>query len=241
MNKVLCAPAFILHRQNYRETSLILDVFSRDYGRINLIAKGVRKNRRQQFSTFELYQRYLISWSARTELGTLTDIESDKQFISLNQHQLFIGFYMNELIIYLLHKHEPHAELFDYYSQALLALASGQNEKTFLRYFEKHLLESLGYGLVLDIDINTGEPIQEKSHYTYEVDSGPVLYNNNNENKLIISGKTLLQLKNESLSGEEQLREAKYLCRLIINCYLGNRKLKTRELYNAFINAGSSA
>ena len=132
MLKALSVPSFILHKRNYRESSLLLDVLSRDYGRVNLIAKGAKRNKKQQSSAFEIYQPYSISWVAKTELGTLTDIETDKTIIKLDNKQVFFVFYMNELIINLLHKHEPHPELFDFYYQTLIDMSENKNEEATL-------------------------------------------------------------------------------------------------------------
>ncbi len=114
---------------------------------MGLVAKGARRNRKQQSVSFEPYQCYRMSWVSRSELGTLTDIETEPQTFALKNRQVFCGFYMNELIIHLLHRHEPHPELFEIYENTLMKLAGDELEEITLRYFEKTLLQSLGYGL----------------------------------------------------------------------------------------------
>ena len=241
MLKANFIPAYVLHRRKYRETSLLLDIFSSDHGRVTLVAKGARRNTKQQSVTFDPYQRYRVSWVARTELGTLVDIEAEQNAIPLKKAQVFSGFYMNELIISLLHRHEPHPDLFDAYEKALKQLAEDEPEDRVLRYFEKALLQTLGYGLVLDSDVHSGEPVQSDKQYMYEFEYGPTIVNGHKEKGLLVSGTTLLALEKETLEQETHLREAKYLLRAILSHYLGNRKLASRELYNAFIKAGTTA
>ncbi|MEQ8290016.1 MAG: DNA repair protein RecO [Gammaproteobacteria bacterium] len=243
MQKVNLASAYILHRHKYRETSLLLDIFSKDYGRLSLVAKGARRNRKQQGVAFEPFQRYQLSWIARSELGTLTHIDAEKAGFSLNSRQLFSGFYINELVLHLLHRHESHPELFDAYESILKQLAGGLAEEIVLRYFEKTLLQTLGYGLVLDIDVDSGEPVSPEQDYLYVYERGPVSYMKDTVEGIKISGKTLLALQQETLLDQDRscLREAKQYLRVILARYLGDKKLASRDLYNAFIKAGTTA
>ena len=157
--KIDYTPCFILHRRNFSESSYILEIFSRDYGRINLIAKGAKNSKKHHGINFDIYQKYNVSWYSKSELGTLTGIDivtTENQFIA---EKAITGFYINEIILKLLHKEEPHPELFDMYELTLNKLFANENEKIILRYFEKRLLESLGYGVLLDCDIKTGSSI----------------------------------------------------------------------------------
>ncbi len=242
LKKVALTQSYILHHRQYSESSLILDVFSREHGRVNLIAKGARKNKKQQHLGFNLYQPYLLSWTAKTELFTLTDIEMDKMLISLRPQQLLSGFYMNELVIHLLHKHEAHPELYDSYQDTLLALNENQQEQLVLRYFEKSLLQSLGYGLVLDVDTSSGEPINPDQQYCYEYDNGPTISTQKNKSHAsqTIMGKTLLELESEQLQDPKNINEAKQLLRNILSNHLGDKKLASRELYGAYIKVGAN-
>ena len=241
MIKANLVSSYILHSHKYKETSLLLDVFSKEFGRVGLIAKGARNNKKQQGIGFNQYQRYLISWIAKTELGTLTEIEPFEPMTSLKDHKALSGFYLNEIIMRLLHKHEPHPELFDIYDLTLKRLFKGEAEETILRYFEKALLHSLGYGLVLNVDVKTGEQIMENSDYYYEFDHGPSKQSFNSTDSCKVSGKTLLELDNESLVEPKQISEAKYLLRKVLSKYLGNKPLASRELYNAYIKNRNTA
>lgn len=232
--KVELTPCYILHRRDYSETSLILEVFSREYGRINLIAKGAKRNKKQQRDSFNLYQQYNISWSIKSELGILTDIEAIT-FSSLKSEQMMTGFYMNEILLRLLHKHEPHSELFDSYDISINNLKSGESEQVILRYYEKNLLQSIGYGIILDHEVETGESLSNEKKYFYKIDSGPVADSKQNDDGIIVSGKTLLELDNETLSDSKNINEAKLLLRLILKRHLGDKPLASKKLYKAFI------
>lgn len=241
MLKVNLTPCYILHHHKYGETSLILDVLSRDYGRVNLIAKGAKKNKKQQGISFDLYQKYLVSWILKTELGTLTSIESARSLLKIKPDKLLSGFYMNEIILRLLHKHEAHPELFDAYESALNKLIEGDPEEKILRYFEMALLKSLGYGLVLDYDVKTGESIDGGNEYFYEFDHGPSTQSIQTKMACSISGRTLLELNSEQLSSSKQVHEAKKLLRSILSRYLGDKPLASRALYDAYIKTRNIA
>lgn len=231
--KVELTPCYILHSRDYRESSLILEVMSREYGRISLVAKGAKRNKKHQGINYNLYQKYLMSWVSRTELGTLIDIEMAATMNSLSPQQMMTGFYMNEIILRLLHKHESHPELFDSYDATIIELAANNTEQTLLRYFEKILLQSLGYGVIFDQDQNTGGPIIAEDDYCYKLDIGPC--SDKQASGIAVSGKTLIELDNESLTDTKNKNEAKILLRSLLKQYLGDKPLASRQLYAAYI------
>ncbi len=233
--KVELTPCYILHRRDYSESSLILEVFSREHGRINLIAKGAKRNKKQQSVNHNLYQKYLISWVAKSELGTLTNIELMTSATSLKPEVMMAGFYMNEIMLRLLHKHESHPELFDSYDTAIHRLLNEESEQIILRYYEKTLLQSLGYGVIFDHDVQSGEEVHADKNYFYKFDFGPSLISVNTESGIKISGKTLLELDAETLFDIKNINEAKLLLRSILNQHLGDKPLASRELYQAYI------
>ena len=142
---------------------------------------------------------------------------------------------MNELLIRLLHQHEPHPELFNCYDRTLLSLNEGESLDFKLRIFEKKLLEELGYGLILDHDVETGEHISSTIGYYYQVDYGPTKTQPATGEYIRISGKTLLSLQQELLDNLDSLNEAKHLMRVSLSRHLGNKPLASRELYRAYI------
>ena len=233
--KIDYTPCFILHRRNFSESSYILEIFSRDYGRINIIAKGAKNSKKYHGINFDIYQKYNVSWYSKSELGTLTGIDiatTENQFIA---EKAIIGFYVNEIILKLLHKDEPHPELFDMYELTLNKLFANENEKIILRYFEKRLLESLGYGVLLDCDIKTGSSIMPSNQYYYKIDSGPSSEVLSSNESIKISGKTLLDLNNETLSDSVNINEAKKLLGTILRRYI-DQPLESRKLYKSYSN-----
>lgn len=226
---------YILHRRDYLESSLILEVISREYGRVSLVVKGAKRNKKQQGMAYNLYQKYYISWSGKTELGTLTDIEFATAMNSLSPDKMMSGFYMNEIILRLFHKHEPHSDLFDSYDSAINKLSENKEENELLRYFEKHLLQSLGYGVVFDQDVDSGDAINIAQSYCYVINLGPSSDIKNQNTGINVSGKTLLELDNETLSSPESKKEAKTLLRTLLNQYLGSKPLASRQLYHSYI------
>ena len=232
--KIEFTPCYILHRRDYRESSLILEIFSREYGRVSLVAKGAKRNKNQQGINYNLYQKYLISWIARSELGTLVDIDFASLMNSLKPEQIMAGFYMNEITLRLLHKHESHPELFDSYDTSISKLLNGEFEQTLLRYFEKALLQSLGYGLIFDHDVHTGEIIVDEADYFYKIDYGPSAEIHESRHDIKISGKTLIELDKDTLSDNKNLSESKILLRTILNQYLGDKPLASRQLYRSY-------
>jgi DNA repair protein RecO (recombination protein O) len=222
-------PAFILHQRPYRETSLLLDVFSEHYGRVNLIAKGVRQKKRSQMGLYQLYQPLLLSWIGRGELHTLTAAEVASPRYILQAESALCGLYVNELMVKLLPLNEPEPEIFKAYQNSLSKL-QGNNTEITLRLFEKQLLSHLGYGLVLDREFENGQLVDEQQQYYYQPDSGLHLWQLD-KNQSIISGRSLQHLMNERDFDQQSLFEIKQLMRTVIHFYMGGKPLKSRELF----------
>jgi len=172
-------PCFVLHSRSYLESSLILDIFSREYGRLHLIAKGAKREKSAFSGLLQPYQRLLMAWRGKGELMTLVDVEADMEVYELSEGRMIAGFYLNELLVRLLHQHESHPELFDFYNKAILDLSAAKRVDAVLRIFEKGLLKSLGYGLVLNHDVDDGRAIEADKKYYYLIDSGPIVVDNN--------------------------------------------------------------
>ncbi len=226
---------YILHHRDYLESSLILEIFSREYGRISLIAKGAKRNKKKQGLNYNLYQEYLMKWVNKSELGVLIDTELATIMTSMSPNEIMTGFYMNEIILRLLHKHEPHPELFDTYNTTIKELSNNNTDQVLIRYFEKKLLQSLGYGMIFDLDLNTGKEIVAENKYYYKLDFGPTSNSDDNKSVIPISGKTLIDLGNETLTDIKNKNEAKILLRSLLNQYLGEKPLASRKLYQEYI------
>lgn len=230
--RVSSHPAFVLHRRAWRETSLLLEVFTRGHGRLGLIAKGSRRPRNPVRGILMPFQPLLIGWSGRGELAVLTGAEPDSEAVELPGEALPCGFYLNELLVRLLHRHDPHEALFDDYRAALRALRDPPVRERVLRVFEKRLLTAIGYGLVLDHDIADNSPICASDVYDYILDRGPLrcVASASPSTGVRVRGATLLALHHEALD-EETLAEAKALMRAALARHLGPRPLASRALF----------
>ena len=221
---VYLQPAFILQQRKYRETSLIIDALTRDFGRISLLAKGVRKTKSKTAGMLQPFIPLTISYVGKAELKTLTDVEMIQPFSEIKGLALYCGFYINELVACFLHKYDPHPQVFGYYSECLSALADGSSMEAALRLFELNLLECAGYGLQLDYDENE-KAIESLKKYDFNVGQGPVEVVNGQ-----ITGKTLQALSARELTDPKVLSEAKILMRIVIDVYLQGRQLKSRAV-----------
>lgn len=224
-------PAFILHHHNYGETSLLLEVLTRAHGRLGLIAKGARRPRSPLRATLIPFQPLSVAFSGRGDLPTLSSAEPSTTEPPLTGSTLFCGLYLNELLLRLLHRHDPHERLFDHYTSALQQLAAGMDSEPVLRIFEKRLLEEIGYGIVLDHDVSDGSPLQADRGYRYLPERGPVAVGQPQEDGIAIQGKSLLALAAERLEEESVRRDAKRLMRALLARLLGSRPLTSRELF----------
>jgi len=222
--------AYILHQRPYRETSALLDVLTRKHGRLSLIAKGIRRTKRSQAGLIQLYQPLFLSWSGRGDLSTLTAVESAAMRHSLQGNASLCGLYLNELILRLLVEHDPAEMIFLAYQQALIRLAETDNHEFVLRLFEKQLLSQLGYGLNLEYEVESGHAIEDELRYYYIPESG--LYRwHSAVNSYSISGRSLRQFIEETDFDNNGLLETKQLMRQVLHYYLGDKPLKTRQLY----------
>lgn len=230
--RVVLQPAFVLHQRPYRNTSLVLDILSRDHGRIGLVARGVRTPRSRLKGLLQSFRPLLLSWSGQGELSTLTAAEEVGSPVSLPPGRLLYGFYLNELLLRLLPRDDPHPSLFLHYGKALEALAVEAGDEPVLRIFEKHLLAQLGYGLRLDTEAVSGAPIVTDAHYRYVLDQGPI-GSEQTRTGVGISGRGLLALHHEVFQDDLVLREVKHLTRAVLHVHLRGRPLHTRELWQA--------
>jgi len=177
-----------------------------------------------------------MAWRGKNELMTLTDVEADIEAYELQDARLIAGFYVNELLLRLLHQHESHSELFDLYGKAIFDLSELENVDTILRIFEKGLLQSLGYGLVLDHEIHDEQAIAANKNYYYLIDAGPVKEVPATGDYVEISGNSLLALAKGILENRQELEETKRLMRFILQHHLGSKPLSSRVLYKAYVD-----
>lgn len=227
---------YVLHQRPYRNTSQLVEVFTPQYGRVGLVARGTRRPRRGQPSLLQPFQRMLLSWHGGGELATMSAAECVAQGPGLTGAAVWSGFYLNELLMRLVQRQDPHPALFEHYDAAVHALraAAGESDalERVLRLFEKHLLQELGYGLILDCDVATGETVQPQARYCYQLDSGPHRAAHGSAG-LVVRGSSLLSLARGELADSDSLRDAKKLMRAALAPHLGERPLQSRRLFRA--------
>jgi len=221
--------AFVLHHRPFRETSSLVDVISRDYGRISLVARGIRKQSKRQNNALQLFQPIYLNWSGHGELVTLNQAETIGAAFRLVGKASLCGLYMNELLVKLLPVHEAEPAIYDAYQVALEALHQQDDEQVVLRVFEKQLLSHLGYGLVLNHDIDN-QALLDDVYYRYLPESGPERQTNQASEPLI-SGRSLRILHEQKGFDQASLKEIKILMRTVINFYLGGKPLHSRQLF----------
>lgn len=238
MARIVLQPAFVLHRRPYRNTSLLLEILSRDAGRLGLVARGARRLRSPWRGLLEPFRPLLLSWSGRGEVPTLTAAEEAAPLPALPPPRLYSGLYVNELLLRLLGRHAPHPELFAAYRGVVEALAESAEEPA-LRLFEKRLLAELGYGLLLHVEALTGRPIAAADAYRYVPEQGPVAAAQSRIG-LPISGRSLLAFGRDDLTDPMVLREVKRLTRMAIAAHLQGQPLHTRRLLAAGIVRGKT-
>jgi DNA repair protein RecO (recombination protein O) len=227
---VYLQPAFILQQRKFRETSLIIDVLTRDFGRVSLLAKGVRKAKSKTAGLLQPFIPLKLSYFGKSELKTLTDVEITQPFIQLQGLAIYCGFYVNELVGCFLHQYDPHPEVFAYYEKCLSGLSDSLKIEAALRIFELDLMDAVGYGLQLEYDFHNDKAIQPLIRYHFNVEQGPIEAPDG-----YFSGKTLQALKSRQLSDPHVLVEAKILMRAVISTYLHGKPLKSRAVINKII------
>jgi DNA repair protein RecO (recombination protein O) len=224
-------PAFILHSYPYSETSLIVEAFTRYSGRLPLLAKGAKRPRSALRGMLRAFQPLQLSWGGKSELRVLHKAEWQGGFIPLQGTAVICGFYLNELLMRLLHRNDPHEQLFVHYQDTLAALSEHSDYIPILRKFEQQLLRELGYALTLDRDVASGMPLVPDEEYCYEVERGPTKLDESAcPRGLRLSGRTLLDMEQGDYSSTATRQQSKALMRYILNHYLGDQPLHTRQL-----------
>jgi len=229
--------AYILHKRAYQETSSILEVLTKDYGRVSLMSKGSRGPRSKTAGSLLLFTPLVISWQGKGNMPYLKSVErADIKAPVLKRKSLLSAMYINELLTYLLHRDDVHEAVFELYHHCLYSLENEDQLEITLRQFEIKLLELLGFGLNLHAEADTGEAIHADTNYYYYLEHGPVKNSANSAASVPqISGNCLLALSSEHYQliteTPQYLVELKQLMRFVISHHLGHKKLKSRELF----------
>lgn len=223
--------AFVLHAYPFKETSLVVEIMSRNHGRVALVARGARRPRSAMRGVLIAFQPLELGWFGQAEIRTLAKAEWQGGQPLLSGQALLCGYYLNELLLKLLPRDDPHPSLFESYRDALAALSAGRPQQPLLRCFEKALLRDLGYGLTLDADADSGEPIDPQRRYLYIIERGPVPAEKGSSEGVAISGEVLLAMATDDWSGADTLAQGKSLMRSLIQHYLGRQALQSRRVF----------
>ncbi|MCB1648105.1 MAG: DNA repair protein RecO [Pseudomonadales bacterium] len=233
-NRVDLQPAYVLHTQAYQNTSLLVDFFCVDYGRVRAVAKGARRAGSRSRSFLQPFQPLLISLSGRSDLKNLLAVEGSVSGLTLQGVRLFSGLYINELLVRLLMPQEGIPELYRSYQQAIIALCGEAELAPVLRRFELSLLEALGYGVDLQHDCYSAEALDADAHYLFHPDIGfervppPV---STQTNPAVFCGHELLALHRGDLADKAVSQAALRLTRMALQVHLGDKPLASRSLF----------
>ena len=227
-------PVFILHTYPFKETSLVVEMFSQDFGRIAAVAKGARRPLSAMRGMLQSFQQLAGTWSGKNELKTLHGLEWMTGLTLLRGDALMCGFYMNELLLRLLPRDDAHAQLFEYYAQTIQLLSSLQHAPAsgqlaeIMRRFELKMLQELGYAVPLNHDEN-GEIIHADETYRFEADYGACAPSAT-KHGVLIQGSSLLDMARGNYSNVTTQTQSKQLMRYLLQHYLGEKPLHTRQL-----------
>ncbi|RDX36327.1 DNA repair protein RecO [Kangiella sp. HD9-110m-PIT-SAG07] len=230
MNNVELAQSFVLHSRPFKESSLILELFTLDHGRCNVLARGVRgsKNSHKR-ALLQPFQPLAISWVGRSELKTLKGFEATERSYSLVGVPSLSGLYMNELMLKLLIQWDPHPDIFQCYQSALFRLSGNENPSVVLREFELQLIDELGYGIDWLHDIH-GDTIDSELDYGFLPEQGFVILPQAPKNALKAQGKHIEAIANHDWEQSGSLALARKIGRTIIDPLVGYKELNSRKL-----------
>jgi DNA repair protein RecO (recombination protein O) len=236
--QVLLERGFVLHQRPYRDSSQLLECITATHGRIGLVARGSRKASSRQRALLQPFVPLKLSWVRRGELGRLTHVEADAASYSLEGHGLLAGFYCSELLLRLTARGDPNVEAFSCYSRCLAELGEGSSVARTLRGFELKLLRALGYGLELEGDSATGEPLRADLSFVYELEQGFRRAEPGDSDEDRYPGRDLLALRDLKLEDDASLRTAQRLLGRALRLHLGERPLKSRLVLQDIVSRG---
>ncbi len=213
-------------------TSAIIDFITLNHGLISLVVKGLRRNNNKKKGLFIPFNELKISFSKKSDLGNLNNIDSNNHSLLLKKESLMAGYYINELLIRLATRSDPNVELYNAYVSAIDDLSKGVSTAKSVRIFEIRLLRSIGYGINFTKEIITGKSINPSLYYKYEPENGLILYSGSLDGNDIFLGKDLICMANLDFNSFSVLRSAKYLLSIALNNQLGGKPLKTTYVLN---------
>lgn len=225
---------YILHTYPFKETSLVVEMYSQQFGRVAAVAKGARRPRSAMRGMLQTFQQLTGTWSGKNELKVLHSLDWSTGLTLLKGQALVCGFYMNELLLRLLPREDPHEALFAYYTETLVALSQikivedASTLPVLLRQFELRMLQEMGYAVPLKADEN-GEKINPDAQYRYEAEYGACGLDVTQKG-VEVMGQTLLDMAQDDYKSARTRQQSKALMRYLLSHYLGEKPLHTRQL-----------
>lgn len=229
--RIALQPAYVLHRIPFQNSSLIVDFFTRDYGRVRAVAKGARSAKSRTRSLLQPFQPLLIDFSGRTDLKSLGACEAMHESLRLRAQRLYSGLYINELLVRLIQTGDEHAALYGFYQDTLIALQGNADLGSTLRHFEFSLLSELGYGINFDTEVDSQASIESSAHYNFIPDQGFIQCETQSSQSF--TGAEIQAIRDECFSETAYAAAAKRLSRLALEKQLGPRPLMSRSLFMA--------
>lgn len=228
-HRIVNQPGFVLHSYPYKETSLIIDLFSRDHGRVALVAKGAKRPHSKLRGVLQTFQPLQLAWMGKSEVRTLVSAEWVGGLLPLEGAALLCGFYLNELLVKLLARDDPHPPLFDHYMSALNQLAHDEPPAIVLRKFELSLLKETGVAGNLALCAQTGQPVDVQKTYVVDPERG-ARASLASDTSPSVTGKTLLDMEAGDYSDSTTQLQSKFLMRHLLSHHLGGMPLNTRQI-----------
>lgn len=222
-------PGYILHHRPFRDTSQILDIVTRDHGKVAVVARGSRGSKSRLAGVLRPFLPLKVSWVSKSDLGTLTGAEAAGAPAGMVGDAMLSAYYLNELLINFLHRFDPQPEIFALYERVLHALVGSRDVAAILRSFELEFLSLLGYAVNLDHEFGSRNRLDADQDYEYRMEQGPVPVNRS-EGVLVFKGSTLRAIASESFDDPVILKAANRLMREIIAFHLGGKELKSRKV-----------
>lgn len=225
-------PAYVLHRRPYRETSLLVDLFTLNHGKVGVIARGANAARSALKAQLQPFQPLLVDWTGRSDLKTLTQVDTRPGVQLGHGKALYSGFYLNELLQKLLSPYDPAQDLFAAYLEALETLSAVRSDvEPVLRRFEMRMADELGYGFQWGLAMDIGEPVQAGVYYCYDPQHGILAHAGDHVRMTGLPGEALLKLGSGNLEDADARRTAKQVMRALTDFLLQGKPLNSRALF----------
>jgi len=239
--RVDLAPLYVLHHRPWRDTSRMLDVFTRDHGRLTLFARGVRGPKSRSASLLQPFRLLLASWSGSGDAGQLTQVEAagaregDEALKPLPAAVLLSAWYLNELVLKLTTRHDPQPLVFDLYHESLNRLRADEEIAAVLRRFERQLLDLLGYGVEFRSEAREGQALKDDAYYHFHPELGFTEVSGGAQQGTVFRGHELLGIAEDRYDDAAVLETARSVLRVALDHALEGRDLRTRAVARAVI------